>query len=68
MKILKKKLTQMLYSEQTDNEYRRLTYVRYADDFLIGIICSKEDAQHIKEGIVKLFKNKLKLELTIKKR
>ena len=29
---------------------KRLKYVRYADDFLIGIIGSKEDAVKIKDG------------------
>ncbi|WP_420685982.1 reverse transcriptase domain-containing protein [Bacillus cereus] len=67
VKVLKKKLTQMPYSDQMDNEYRRLTYVRYADDFLIGIISSKEDAQYVKEEIAKFLKDKLKLELSMEK-
>ena len=67
VKVLKKKLTQMPYSDQMDNKYRRLTYVRYADDFLIGIIGSKEDAQHVKEEIAKFLKDKLKLELSMEK-
>ncbi|MEK4841318.1 reverse transcriptase domain-containing protein [Bacillus sp. FSL L8-0152] len=67
VKVLKKKLTQMPYSNQMDNEYRRLTYVRYADDFLIGIIGSKEDAQQVKEEIAKFLKDKLKLELSMEK-
>ncbi|OUB29075.1 group II intron reverse transcriptase/maturase [Bacillus thuringiensis serovar yunnanensis] len=67
VKVLKKKLKQMSYSDQMDNEYRRLTYVRYADDFLIGIIGSKEDAQHVKEEIAKFLKDKLKLELSMEK-
>ncbi|PFN17791.1 reverse transcriptase domain-containing protein [Bacillus cereus] len=67
VKVLKKKLTQMPYSDQMDNEYRRLTYVRYADDFLIGIIGSKEDAQYVKEEIAKFLKDKLKLELSMEK-
>lgn len=57
----------MPYSNQMDNEYRRLTYVRYADDFLIGIIGSKEDAQQVKEEIAKFLKDKLKLELSMEK-
>ncbi|MGT8953819.1 reverse transcriptase domain-containing protein [Bacillus cereus] len=67
VKVLKKKLKQMPYSDQMDNEYRRLTYVRYADDFLIGIIGPKEDAQHVKEEIAKFLKDKLKLELSMEK-
>ena len=37
-------------SDEMDAGYKRLKYVRYADDFLIGIIGSKEDARHIKEA------------------
>ena len=29
--------------DEMDNGYKRLKYVRYADDFLIGVIGSKED-------------------------
>ncbi len=28
-----------------DTGYKRIQYVRYADDFLIGVIGSKEDAE-----------------------
>ncbi len=37
--------------DEMDNGYKRLKYVRYADDFLIGVIGSKEDCQRIKEDI-----------------
>ena len=40
--------------DEMDENYRRLRYVRYADDFIIGIIGSKEDAKRIKEDIKKL--------------
>ena len=43
----------MQYSDgdEMDMNYRKLKYVRYADDFLIGIIGSKQDAIIIKEDI-----------------
>lgn len=41
--------------------------VRYADDFLIGVIGSKEDAEKIKSDIGKFFKETLKLELSVEK-
>src|SRR3990167_6857804 len=33
--------------DQLDPTYRRLRYCRYADDFVIGVIGSKEDARKI---------------------
>lgn len=40
--------------EEMDTNYRRIKYARYADDFLVGIIGSKKDAQQIKK-ILKTF-------------
>ena len=34
-----------------DEDFRRMRYVRYADDFLISVIGSKEDCVKIKEDI-----------------
>lgn len=50
-----------------DDTYRRLKYVRYADDFLIGIIGSKADAQKVKEDLKIYLSEKLKLELSDEK-
>nr|WP_207193677.1 reverse transcriptase/maturase family protein [Bacillus sp. TH13] len=50
-----------------DQNYRRLQYVRYADDFLIGIIGSKEDAVMIKKELTDFISHKLKLELSQEK-
>ncbi|MEP6929427.1 MAG: reverse transcriptase domain-containing protein, partial [Flavobacterium sp.] len=50
-----------------DDVFRRLKYVRYADDFLIGIIGSKEDCQLIKKDISDFLREKLKLELSDEK-
>lgn len=50
-----------------DSNYRRLKYVRYADDFLIGVIGSKEDSQRIKTDIKEYLESKLKLELSDEK-
>ncbi|MEA4904070.1 MAG: reverse transcriptase domain-containing protein [Petrimonas sp.] len=54
-------------NDEMDSEYRRLRYVRYADDFLCGIIGSKEDAQVVKEDIKNFLSKKLKLELSDEK-
>ena len=37
--------------DEMDSDMKRMKYVRYADDFLIGVIGSKEDCIHIKEDI-----------------
>ena len=46
-----------------DTNFRRLQYVRYADDFLIGIIGAKEDAQAVKQEIGAYIAEQLKLEV-----
>lgn len=55
------------YSEPMDENYNRLTYVRYADDFLCGVIGSKDDARKIKEDIKTFLAEKLKLKLSEEK-
>ena len=44
-----------------DENYRRLRYVRYADDFLLGFTGSKADAEEIKAEIGRFLKEKLNL-------
>ncbi len=39
------------YGDPEDPEYRRLKYVRYADDFLLGIVGPKAEAVEIKRKI-----------------
>jgi group II intron reverse transcriptase/maturase len=53
--------------DEMDANYKRLKYVRYADDFLIGIIGSKQDAIIIKEDIKKFLNDELALELSDEK-
>lgn len=50
-----------------DADFRRLQYVRYADDFIIGIIGTKEDARTIKQEISAYIVSQLKLELSDEK-
>lgn len=53
--------------DEMDENYRRFKYVRYADDFLIGIIGSKQEAMDIKEDIKDFLQEKLALELSDEK-
>ena len=53
--------------EEMDADYRRMKYARYADDFLVGIIGSKQDALQIKEDIKNFLADKLALELSDEK-
>lgn len=55
------------YSDPMDSGYRRLFYVRYADDWLCGVIGSKADAEAIKAEIREYLKKELKLELSDEK-
>lgn len=50
-----------------DSNFKRLQYVRYCDDFIIGIIGSKEDARKVKEEIGQFIQNRLHLELSNEK-
>ena len=55
------------YSDPFDESFKRLQYVRYADDFLIGVIGSKEDARTIKEEIGAFLSDTLHLEMSDEK-
>ena len=50
-----------------DPEFRRLKYIRYADDFLLGFIGPREEALVIKERIREYLRDVLKLELSEEK-
>ena len=47
--------------DEMDEGYRRIKYVRYADDFIIGVIGSKADCVAIKEDIKKLPRRKAEI-------
>ena len=48
-------------------DYRRLRYVRYADDFILGFTGSKQEAEEIKVEIGEWLKTTLKLNLSQEK-
>ena len=73
-KQLRKEITaleqQRIHLPATDPmhpNYRRLHYVRYADDWLIGVIGSKADCVQIKQEIGQFLKDELHLTLSDEK-
>jgi group II intron reverse transcriptase/maturase len=50
--------------DPTDPDYRRLRYVRYADDWLLGFAGPKHEAEEIKSKIATFLREELKLELS----
>jgi group II intron reverse transcriptase/maturase len=52
---------------QNNSSYKRIQYCRYADDFLVGVIGSHEDAQCVKTDIKDFLANTLKLEMSVEK-
>lgn len=50
-----------------DPDYRRLNYVRYADDFILGFIGPKSEAEAIKQQLRMFLQEQLKLELSEEK-
>lgn len=50
-----------------DLGYKRLKYVRYADDFLIGVIGPKDDCVNIRNSICTFLSQNLKLNLNLDK-
>ena len=60
-------LSTVPYSDPMDTGYKRVVYVRYADDFLIGVIGSKEDAKQVKTDVGEFIKEQLHLEMSPEK-
>lgn len=64
---MKERMYQLPCYDPMDESYRRIRYVRYADDFIIGVIGSKKDAIQIKRDITYFLQYRLKLELSQEK-
>jgi group II intron reverse transcriptase/maturase len=57
----------LIWSNPQDDNYRRLKFVRYADDFIIGFVGSKAEAQSIKEEIKAFLNDTIGLTLSDEK-
>ena len=66
-KALRQEMQQLPSGDPYDPGYRRLRYVRYADDFVLGFIGPKAEAEQIKESLEKFLHESLKLELSREK-
>jgi group II intron reverse transcriptase/maturase len=55
------------HGDQFDPNYRRLRYVRYADDFLLGFVGPRDEAEEIKGSIGTFLREKLGLEMSPEK-
>ena len=65
--VLKKQMQTIPVGNPNDPNFRRLWYVRYADDFLLGLAGPKNEAVEIKNKIAEYLHNDLKLELNQEK-
>jgi hypothetical protein len=59
---LRKQAQQLPSIDPHDPDYRRLRYCRYADDFILGFIGPKEEAEEIKQRLRAFLQEELKLE------
>jgi hypothetical protein len=66
-KALRKELRKHPYGDPQDPNYRRLRYVRYADDSLLGFVGPRTEAEEIKERIATFLETELKLTLSAEK-
>jgi group II intron reverse transcriptase/maturase len=61
---LRRQYTKMPSVDSKDPTYRRLWYVRYADNFLLGYAGTKQEADMIKEELRTFLKSRLHLDRT----
>ena len=66
-KELRKEMLKTPAKDPQDPDYRRLHYVRYADDWLVGVIGSKADAVELKRWVETYLREELQLELSAEK-
>ncbi len=63
-----RKLQQSIPSvDVNDPDYRRLRYLRYADDHLLGFVGTKAEAEQIKDQLSAFLREELKLQLSTEK-
>jgi hypothetical protein len=66
-KGLRRQYQRLPACDPTDPNYRRLHYVRYADDVLLGFVGPRHEAEAIKRQLADFLREHLKLELSDEK-
>ena len=66
-KAAQRRMLNMPYYPLKDPRYKSLQFNRYADDFVVGIIGSREDAQRVKADIREFLATTLKLTMSEEK-
>jgi len=64
---LRRERRKIISIKPVDPSYRRLRYVRYADDFLLGFVGPKNEAEEIRQQIGDFLRDNLKLTLSPEK-
>ncbi len=64
VKALRLRMQALPSKDPHDPDYRRLRYLRYADDFLLGFTGPRDEAEAIKRHIGEFLRDTLKLELS----
>src|SRR5262249_32273938 len=67
VKRLKRERRQLMAGASCDPDYRRLRYIRYADDFLLGFVGPREEAEEIRQRLGEFLERQLKLTLSAEK-
>jgi group II intron reverse transcriptase/maturase len=67
LRMMYAKLHLLPKGDPDDPNYRRLYYLRYADDFLLGFAGPKVEAEEIKHQLSVFLKETLKLDLSLEK-
>src|SRR3989440_10053050 len=63
-RVVRKQAQRLPSIDPCDPDYRRLRYCRYADDFLLGFVGPKAEAEEIKQRLRVFLQEELKLELS----
>ncbi|MFI7154823.1 reverse transcriptase domain-containing protein [Nonomuraea sp. NPDC050022] len=61
---LRQKLRKLPSRDMNDPGYRRLRYIRYADDILLGFAGPRHEAEQIKRRLAEFMREELKLDLS----